>query len=1341
MRRAIFIACASAGLAIVQLCQAGVYPSGSTFEVFDFPDGTVDLNDGSTVGADLAPGVDPAHVGIYGSALRLIEKTTPDTIGSFKLPDLDPGSAIRSFEVKFSLILDTPAEGNAGEGLSLNFGRIPQDNGTGENGFAPLPGGLTVVFDPGNGAEELPVIEVRVGGVSIGSFPARFSFGSASRIYTIHWDSGGLDISQSRTVYCADFPTPGFSPSVGNTFAFTARTTSATMDVLIDNLSVVTDPLPAIETGGPVISEFVADNTEFEDEFADKPGWIELFNGSGTFVDLEGWYLTDSKENLTKWKIEHLQITPYNYQVVFASRRDRQSSSNGFVHTNFRLAKSGGFIALVQSDGKTIASQYEYGAQDRNVGFGEAGMERNRGYMYPASPGEVNRQTPSEGSFSEDVEFSHAGGLIGGAVTLELTAPDAAEAEIRYTLNRTEPGPESPLYTAPIPVSRSTTVRARVYQKAHLPGRISSRTFLLMDPSLTDYAGTGKEFESNLPLIVLDSFGVNIDGSTGGTRPFRPTFAAVIPPDPVTGRARLSDPPEYAGSAGVHVRGESSAGFDQRSYSLELWDEADNDLDASLLGMPADSDWVLYGPWSEKTMMRNKLVFDWMIALRGYDGMAVRTRFVEVFFNQIRNSTQMGFSTYRGIFLLMEKLKRGKERVPIENLNDKTVDPDLITGGYILRRDKPDTLKNSWTTSRYSMPLQSYDPDRLNAPQLDYVRDYMSKMETALARGTFNDPLVGYQAYMDPDTFIDAQWLLEIAKQVDGYVFSTYYHKDRGGRLRAGPLWDFNISLGNADYGTGDTPTGWLYNTSNGVGQNWYPRLHADLSYRMAHWDRYWEMRRSIFATDAVMRTIDGHMGTLLNGYTEPVGNRAPDEVQNPIARHFRRWPRLGRRDWPNPAAETQIQTWQEEVDYMKNWIQLRLEWLDSQSMRLGRTTYRPPILTVTEGSNGTPTELAMSIFTEESRSTIYPEGEIFYTTDGSDPRLPDGSVRVGASLYTEPLAISKPTSVRARLVSSGNWTPLAESVLFFDAAPAKAGNLVISEMMYHPGPVSESELAAGIVDEELFEFVELNNISEQTLRLSGVKMVDGVEFDFDTVSESVKLLKPKEGVVIVADKRAFLMRYPNVPLHRIVGPFRGHLDNGGEKIVIQAADGTEITSMRYEDAAPWPTDTDGTGRSLVLAAFESNPDPNKAANWTASLKDQGSPLAPDNSLLFTGDSSADSDGDGLTDLFEFAAGSDPMDPGSAHAPSVAIASISLNGVTKDYVALTFRRRAELQGVAIQIDSSRDLQSWNGFAPEWVATGSSDNGDGTVTETYRSAAALSDGGPASLFLRVSVKLQ
>jgi len=330
--------------------------------------------------------------------------------------------------------------------------------------------------------------------------------------------------------------------------------------------------------------------------------------------------------------------------------------------------------------------------------------------------------------------------------------------EIHYTLDRTEPGTNSPVYTGAMNISGFTTVKARTYAPGHLPGPVTSQTYVFLDASLTNYAGTGQAFDSNLPFLFVDSFGFSVDATTGGLRPYRPAYAVVVRPDPSTGRATFTNTPDYAGACGVHLRGESSATFDQHSYALELWDENANDLNASLLGMPADSDWILYGPWSEKTLMRNKLVYDWMRALRGDDGSAVRSEFVELFFNQSRPATgQVGYSSYRGIYLLLEKLKRGKNRVPIANLNDKTVSPDLITGGYIFRKDKDDAFKNNWTTATFALPLQSFDPDRLNAVQFAYLKNDINSMERALSGGSFRSPLTGYRAYLDPDSFIDAQ--------------------------------------------------------------------------------------------------------------------------------------------------------------------------------------------------------------------------------------------------------------------------------------------------------------------------------------------------------------------------------------------------------------------------------------------------------------------------------------------------------------------------------------------------------------------------------------------------------
>src|SRR5262245_26101064 len=1250
MRVACYVLWVSACFVPTHFMLAGSYPTATNLsQTFDFADGITVLGDGSLIGSEQPAGTNPPVAGVFGTALRLAEKSTTNAIGSFKLPDLDPGNVIKSFDLRFTVMMGNPDSGPPSEGWSVNFGRIPNDNGTGEGGFAPLPGGLTIAFDTFDNGNDPPSIEVFIGGVSITNFPRAFVFDPTSRLVVIHWDALGLDLIYDGKVVCTDLPTPGFSPGVGHVFAFTARTTSIIMDIAIDNVKAATQPLPVIETGGPIISEFVANNTEFEDEFAGKPGWIELLNGSATSEDLTGWYLTDSKSNLRKWRIPSLTLSPYNYQVVFASGRDRLLSATSFLHANFTLSKSGGYLALVRPDGRTIASAYQYGPQDRNVSYGEQGIVRKQGYMYPASPGLVNTQEPAPASLSPEVGFSHPGGFIRAPVALTLVATNSSGAEIRYTLDRTEPGLASPVFSNTITITQFMPVKARVYAPGHLPGRATSRTFVMMDGTFTNYAGTSKVFDSNLPLIFVDSFGVNVDSSTGGSRPFRPGYAVVLQPDPITKRASLTTPPQYAGPAGIHVRGESSAGFDQRTYALELWDDANKDFDASLLGMPADSDWVLYGPWSEKTLMRNKLVFDWMLALRGEDGTSVRTRFVELFFNQTKSAAgQVGYSSYRGIYLLMEKLKRGKERVPIENLNDKTVDPALITGGYIFRKDKDDTLKNNWTTARFGIPLQSFDPDRLNTNQLTYLRNYINTFETALNGANYKDFSTGYRAYLDSEIFIDAQWMLEVSKQVDGYVFSTYFHKDRAGRLRAGPLWDFNISLGNADYATGDRATGWLYDGANGVGQLWYPRLHSDPDYKLAHWDRYWQMRRTIFATDAVMATINGHMATLLDGYTGAVSNRMPNEVQNPVARHFRRWPRLGLRDWPNPPAETSIRTWQAEVDYMKNWITPRLDWLDDQSMRNGRIAYRPPVLSHSGGAVSTAVQFAMQPFFRTNTGTTYATGDIYYTLDNSDPRLPGGDINSTAVKYSGPLTIISSVTVQARLYSQRNWSPLATSTFFFNALPANATNLVISEIMYRPSPPTTAEIAAGLLDAEQFEFFELRNIAKQALDLSGVKLIDGVDFDFAFVPASARLLKPGESVVVVADKRAFAIRYPQIADSKVVGQFRGHLDSGGETIAIQAADGSIIKSFRYDDDPPWPVVRVG-GRSIVLNNPATNPNPAEPSNWSPSAREGGTPgesgVGAD---TFSGDPSKDTDGDGLTDFFEFASGSDAENPGSS---------------------------------------------------------------------------------------------
>jgi hypothetical protein len=125
-----------------------------------------------------------------------------------------------------------------------------------------------------------------------------------------------------------------------------------------------------------------------------------------------------------------------------------------------------------------------------------------------------------------------------------------------------------------------------------------------------------------------------------------------------------------------------------------------------------------------------------------------------------------------------------------------------------------------------------------------------------------------------------------------------------GEECARGPIWDFNISLGNASYGTGETPTGWLYDVPNGVGQLWYPRLQQDPAYRLQHWDRYWQLRRGVLSTAEVEGDINAYANELLDGYAAPVGNNAPIPFKTRSLANIANTPFSERSNGPIPIAQ-----------------------------------------------------------------------------------------------------------------------------------------------------------------------------------------------------------------------------------------------------------------------------------------------------------------------------------------------------------------------------------------------------------------------------------------------------
>lgn len=229
------------------------------------------------------------------------------------------------------------------------------------------------------------------------------------------------------------------------------------------------------------------------------------------------------------------------------------------------------------------------------------------------------------------------------------------------------------------------------------------------------------------------------------------------------------------------------------------------------------------------------------------------------------------------------------------------------------------------------------------------------------------------------------------------------------------------------------------------------------------------------------------------------------------------------------------------------------------------------------------------------SLSMTAPGGAIYYTLDGSDPRLAGGAISSTALLYSGPINLVENATAKARVLNGGIWSALNEApfVIIRDFT-----GLFVTEIMYHPPDEGE-------IDGEEFEFIELKNVATTNLDLSGIHFSDGIDFTFPNGTT----ISPGEFVVLVRNPTAFATKYPGV---QVGGVYTGNLSNGGETLTMVHAPGAPLFSVNYSDAAPWATPPDGNGFSLVPQNANLNHDPNDAANWRASANPGGSPGADD---------------------------------------------------------------------------------------------------------------------------------
>jgi hypothetical protein len=417
---------------------------------------------------------------------------------------------------------------------------------------------------------------------------------------------------------------------------------------------------------------------------------------------------------------------------------------------------------------------------------------------------------------------------------------------------------------------------------------------------------------STLPLIFI-----NTQGATIYDDPKIKAKMDIIYNGPGKTNSLTDKPNHYSGFIGIETRGSSSQMFPKKSYGIELWDEKGDSKDASLFGMPEESDWILYASYNEKSLMHNVLT---MKLAREMGIYASRTQYVEVFVNNI----------YMGVYVFMEKIKRAAGRVDIAKLKEDDLKGDDITGGYIFKVDKTTGgALGGWTskfqnngTANNRTYYQYEAPKTITSAQKSYISTYVSNAETVLQSVNFRDKENGYRKYFDTQSFIKLFLTNEISKNVDGYRISTFFYKDKdskGGKIKAGPPWDYDIAYGNGNYCDGESYRGFSYKFNNVCPTDgyqvpfWWDRMMEDSAFVRELGEEYsFQRKLGAFQQDKILKYIDS----------------LTTQLQGPVFRNFQKWQILGVYVWPQPNPISH--TWFGEIDELKSFIANRLIWLDA---------------------------------------------------------------------------------------------------------------------------------------------------------------------------------------------------------------------------------------------------------------------------------------------------------------------------------------------------------------------------------------------------------------------------
>lgn len=913
------------------------------------------------------------------------------------------------------------------------------------------------------------------------------------------------------------------------------------------------------------INEFLAANVAaggLKDEDGELQDWIELYNEGSLPVNLEGWSLTDDRDDPGRWIFPPVSVGPGEFLLLFASGKDRkETNGSARLHTNFKLNPAGEYLALLNHEQpRVVVSEFapRYPEQRNDYSYGFAGPGES-GYFRTPTPGSRNTGNPVSGA----APLPHVNverGWFDHPFTLIVT-PDLPGITYRYTLDGSEPTESNGATLAgPMRITHTTILRLAGFKEGLLPSAIATHTYLFPSDILrqsnsppgfpvgpTVMTGFPSDYEMDPEIVTNALYAPILKDALLAL----PAISLVCRTDDMFGRVNgiythpLSRGPNWEKPCSVEFLPHTSSGFQtaagvqiqgnaarephkQPKHPLRLVFKGDygptrlefplfpdapaEDFDTLILRADFNFSWLHWLPGQRVRAQRTRDAWS-KDSMRAMGGVATHNRYVHLFINGL----------YWGIY---DPSERPDAAFAATYFGGEKEDYDVMNEGEVVDGDR-----------------RAYDA--------------MLAVTDLAAPAGFER----IQPYLNLTQFIDYMLLHFYGGHQDwGRDKNWYAVRPRDGRTGFFYLpWDSEMILDDPNYNrvtSPDTPS------------DLHRKLVANPEYRLAFADR---VQKHLF-----------HDGALTPGPVQERWLARARQIELAIVAESARWGDYRRDIHQFETGPYQLYTRDEQ-------------WRAEQKRLL--TQYFPRRTSILLGqlrAAGLYPSVAAPEFNQfggqvKSGFTLEltaADGVIYFTLDGTDPRAPiAGSISSRARIYTGPLPLTRSTRVQARALRTGVWSALATA----DFRVNEAGlPLRITEVMYHP--------RGG----DAYEYLELQNAGLLPIDAGGFSF-KGIEYLFPPGT----VLQPGEIALLASavSPSLFSTRYPRV---RVAGYFKGALANNGERVELRDREGRLVAAVAYSDQGAWPARADGTGASLEI--IDPAGDPGDPANWQASRAPIGSP-------------------------------------------------------------------------------------------------------------------------------------